>query len=57
MGNVKAVPDEVIQTIGILVHLLVEVSFRDCLVTTHPLKDLLELIILLKVSSVLKCRI
>jgi len=55
MGNVKVVLDEVIQTVDILVHRLVDVFVRDSLVTRHPLKDLLELIIPLNVSSVLKC--
>jgi len=55
MGNANVVLDEGIQTVDILVHRLVEVFVRDCLVTKHPLKDLFKLIILLNVSSVLKC--
>jgi hypothetical protein len=55
MGTVNIVLDEVIQTVDILVHRLVEVFVTDCLVTRHPLKDLLELNILLNVCSVLKC--
>ena len=44
-----------LKKVDTLVHRLVEVFFRDYLVTRHPLKDLLKLLILLNGSSVLKC--